>query len=83
MKAIVFYDKRTNTFTIFEHNVEDAEAEEEITSLRQEGIPAYLVQQPRQHRNEAATCPTCRRIIRDRVTNTNLKPRSPTGDKIS
>lgn len=69
MKGIVLYDQREDTFTVTEHNVEDAAIGTLLASYREKGLPAFEFPHPRRHRAEPAdSCRTCARIAQAIVT---------------
>ena len=54
MKGIVLYDRREDTFTVAEHNVDDAAVGALLSRYRSEGLPAFEFPHPRRHRTEPA-----------------------------
>jgi hypothetical protein len=69
MKGIVLYDRREDTFTVAEHNVEDGAAL--LSRYKEEGLPAYEFSHARRHRAEPAdSCRTCARIVQAAMTRT-------------
>ena len=68
MKGIVLYDRREDTFTVAEHNVEDDGIETLLAGYSEKGLPAFEFPHPRRHRAEPDSCRTCARIVQAAMT---------------
>ncbi len=64
MKAVVLYYRKTDTYMVVDHNLEDAEAERECEQLRADNFPALTLTQKGKHRaKDAEDCKACSRLI--------------------
>lgn len=64
MKLLYMYDRKEDAFAIVSHNLNDADAQEQLKEMRKEKIPVYALDQPRAHDSmEPDACSRCVRLV--------------------
>lgn len=63
MKLILLFNTRNQSYTLIDHNLEDADAKRETDTLRQQGLPAFSHHQPTLHDADVQDCPYCISLI--------------------
>lgn len=65
LKLVLLFNARDTSFTVLSHNLDGAEADEEVTRLRGDELPAFSLQQQGEHQAlEAETCQACASAVR-------------------
>lgn len=59
MNLVMLFSTKENTFTVLDHNLTHGEALKEMTRLRTDGLPAFILSYTDVHKGEAEKCKEC------------------------
>lgn len=76
LNLVMLYDSQTDTYMLFEHNLDPEVALKQVKQIRSETLPAFMVGQTSRHRApEADDCASCKRDIKKLFAHWPKKPK--------
>jgi len=68
LKLVMLFDRRNRTCCVCSHNLDFEDASQEVTELRRDGLPAFMVDQRSRHTDvDPDECAACRAEIKQSV----------------